>query len=150
MKHIFGANNEGGGGRTVSMKVPQQDEEATDPFVSEASDLSGKTSKTMDHAIRRSYSHSYCVRGTQSLRSSGSWRRPDAIGCKMNKKEDISIASLGLSALEIGEVEPYMFRLLALLCSVRHFTISRVQLAHPSALRSLMSLLQVGSPRIQR
>lgn len=87
--------------------------------------------------MKRSYSH-----GTSE--ASRSSYRFDA------EREDASAQSLGLSALEIGEVEPQMFSQLALLCSVRQYDIVRTQLAHPSALRSILSLLKVGSPRMQR
>lgn len=67
-----------------------------------------------------------------------------------NEQTCTTAETLGLQALEIGEVEPCMFRLLALLCSVREYAVTRSQLAHPSSLRSIFSLLRVGSPRIQR
>lgn len=87
--------------------------------------------------MKRSYSHGH----SEATRSS---YRFDA------DTEDASAQSLGLSALEVGEVEPQMFSQLALLCSMRQYGIVRTQLAHPSALRSIFSLLKVGSPRMQR
>lgn len=65
-------------------------------------------------------------------------------------KENTTATTVGLVSLEVGEVEPHVFRQLTLLCSVRRYVVTRVQLAHPSALRTIISLLRVGSPRVQR
>lgn len=96
--------------------------------------------------MKRSYSHGHSEATRNSIASKGldGADRFDA------EREDASAQSLGLSALEIGEVEPQLFSQLALLCSVRQYGIVRTQLAHPSALRSILSLLKVGSPRMQR
>lgn len=96
--------------------------------------------------MKRSYSHGH----SETTRSSVAWKGLDGADRFDAEREDASAQSLGLSALEIGEVEPQMFSQLALLCSVRQYGIVRTQLAHPSALRSILSLLKVGSPRVQR
>lgn len=96
--------------------------------------------------MRRSYSHGH----TQAFSCSMAWKGLNGADRVDIERKDASAQTLGLSALEIGEVEPHMFRQLALLCSVRQYAIARAQLAHPSALRSIFSLLKVGSPRIQR
>lgn len=101
---------------------------------------------TAKQEMRRSYSHGH----TQASSLSMAWKGLDGADRFDTEREDASAQTLGLSALEIGEVEPHMFRQLALLCSVRQYTIARTQLAHPSALRSIFSLLKVGSPRMQR
>lgn len=96
--------------------------------------------------MQRSYSHGH----SEVTRCSIAWKGLDGAGRFDAESEDASAQSLGLSALEVGEVEPQMFSQLALLCSVRQYGIVRTQLAHPSALRSILSLLKVGSPRMQR
>lgn len=102
--------------------------------------------------MQRSYSHGH----SEATRSSIAWKGldgdEDGDGADRfdAEREDASAQSLGLSGLEIGEVEPQMFSHLALLCSVRQYGIVRTQLVHPSALRSILSLLKVGSPRVQR
>eukprot|EP00903_Cladosiphon_okamuranus_P019656 g18070.t4 len=98
--------------------------------------------------MKRSFSHGH----SEATRSSVAWKGLDGADADRfdAERDDASAQSLGLSALEIGEVEPQMFSHLALLCSVRQYGIVRTQLAHPSALRSILSLLRVGSPRVQR
>lgn len=96
--------------------------------------------------MQRSYSHGH----SEATRSNIAWKGLDGADRFDAEGEDASAQSLGLPALEIGEVEPQMFSQLALLCSVRQYAIVRTQLAHPSALRSILSLLKVGSPRMQR
>lgn len=96
--------------------------------------------------MQRSYSHGH----SEVTRCGIAWKGLDGADRFDDEREDASAQSLGLSALEIGEVEPQIFSHLALLCSVRQYGIVRTQLAHPSALRSILSLLKVGSPRMQR
>lgn len=96
--------------------------------------------------MQRSYSHGHSEVTTSSI----AWKGLDETDRFDAESEDASAQSLGLSALEIGEVESQMFSQLALLCSVRQYGIVGTQLAHPSALRSILSLLKVGSPRVQR
>lgn len=67
-----------------------------------------------------------------------------------NDGETPAANNLRLLALEVGEVEPNIFGHLALLCSMRHYAVTRVQLAHRSALGSILLLLKIGSPRVQR
>ena len=97
--------------------------------------------------MQRSYSHGHSQGDGCNIAWKGFF---DEAGRFDAEREDASAQTLGLSALEIGEVEPHMFNQLALLCSVRQYSIVRTQLAHPSALRSIFSLLKVGSPRMQR
>lgn len=114
-----------------------------------AGDTTVRPTETVQPEKRRSYSQSHRMQGGRSIYLPTLWKMDDVAG-KGYEQGYESVANLGLLALEVGEVEPHMFRQLALLCSVRHFATSRVQMAHPSALRSLISLLQMGSPRMQR
>ena len=109
--------------------------------------------------MQRSYSHGYsrpAARGWASRWRGIMWKRQtkgedeDDAAKGVGERANSTAESLGLQALETGEVEPHIFRLLALLCSVRQYAVARSQLAHPSSLRSIFSLLKVGSPRIQR
>ncbi|CAM9591597.1 unnamed protein product, partial [Scytosiphon promiscuus] len=118
--------------------------------------------RVVKQEMQRSHSHGHSRAGAGSSTSTSTsnissrwscgiaWKGLDGSGAFENEVEDASVHTLGLSALEIGEVEPHVFRLLALLCSVRQYAVTRTQLAHPSALRSIFSLLKVGSPRMQR
>lgn len=112
----------------------------------------GKSTMTARPAkpeMKRSYSHG-CQPSSGGWTSKIAWKGLDgSVGCS-SVREDIIAENLRLFALEIGEVEPHMFRQLALLCSVRQYAVTRAQIAHPSALRSIFSLLKVGSPRMQR
>lgn len=104
--------------------------------------------------IRRSYSHSSFLPSGEDRRRWNTRRGVDVDRGGHSERErgaaTSAAASLGLLALEIGEVEPHAYEQLALLCSVRNYAVARVQLAHPSALRSILCLLKVGSPRVQR
>lgn len=107
--------------------------------------------------VQRSYSHGYCRRasgGRNFARSTaGGTVRKGLYGTSAvdsSETSDSRPEHFDLVALEIGEVEPCMFRQLALLCSLRQYSITRAHLAHPSALRSIFSLLKNGSPRMQR
>lgn len=107
--------------------------------------------RTVKHEMQRSYSHGHYPPASTGWDFSLAWKGVlDGSGAVDCDAADATIDSLGLAALEIGEVEPHMFRQLALLCSVRQHAVTRTQLAHPSALRSIFSLLKIGSPRIQR
>lgn len=97
--------------------------------------------------MQRSYSHGHSQVAGCNVAWKGFLDGADRLGAE---REDASAQTLGLSALEIGEVEPHMFNQLALLCSVRQYSVVRTHLAHPSAMRSIFSLLKVGSPRMQR
>lgn len=108
------------------------------------------TERTVQPEMQRSYSHGYCRAGNGGRHARVAWQGLDSNGDDGSDSEDSTAASLGLLDVEIGEVEPHVFRKLALLCSVRHYTVAKAHLAHPSALRSIFSLLKVGSPRIQR
>lgn len=127
---------------------------ATTTFVSKVAALQRGARGEM----QRSFSHGHCRSGKSISTNSSSnrwncgiaWKGLDGTGAFANELEDASVHTLGLSALETGEVEPHVFRKLALLCSVRHYAVTQTQLTHPSALRSIFSLLKVGSPRIQR
>ena len=107
--------------------------------------------------MQRSYSHGYCQRASGGRNSNGStagstvWKGLCGTSAvDSSETSDTRPDCLNLVALEIGEVEPCMFRQLALLCSLREYSITRSHLAHPSALRSIFSLFKNGSPRIQR
>lgn len=100
--------------------------------------------------MQRSYSHGHTQAAAGRWNGSIAWKGLGGTAGFGREREDASAQTLGLLALEVGEVEPHMFRQLALLCSVRQYAIARTQLAHPSALRSMFSLLKVGSPRMQR
>ncbi|CAM9107710.1 unnamed protein product, partial [Ectocarpus fasciculatus] len=100
--------------------------------------------------MQRSYSHGHTQAAAGRWNGSIAWKGLGGTAGFGREREDASAQTLGLLALEVGEVEPHMFRQLALLCSVRQYAIARTQLAHPSALRSIFSLLKVGSPRMQR
>lgn len=107
--------------------------------------------------MQRSYSHGYCRRASGGRNSTGNtaggtvWKGLYGTSAvDSSETSDSRPDGFGLVALEIGEVEPCMFRQLALLCSLRQYSITRAHLAHPSALRSIFSLLKTGSPRMQR
>lgn len=107
--------------------------------------------------MQRSYSHGYCRRTSGGRNSSDStaggtvWKGLyETSAVDSSETSDSRPDCFNLVALEIGEVEPSMFRQLALLCSLRQYSITRAHLAHPSALRSIFSLLKNGSPRMQR
>lgn len=112
--------------------------------------------RVVKQEMQRSFSHGHSRAGVSgSSIGSGwncgiAWKGLEGSGAFDNEVEDASVHTLGLSPLEIGEVEPHVFRQLALLCSVRQHAVTQTQLAHPSALRSIFSLLKVGSPRMQR
>lgn len=108
------------------------------------------TKQAVRSEMQRSYSHGHSRTGSGGGNSRIAWKRLGGTGEGDNETDDPTAKNLGLGALEIGEVEPQMFRQLALLCSVREYAVVREQLAHPSALRSIFSLLKVGSPRMQR
>lgn len=99
--------------------------------------------------MQRSYSHGCRPVGIE-WSSRIAWRGVDGTGEGDREREDATAKDLDLVTLEIGEVEPHVFRQLALLCSMRQYAVVRAQLTHPSALRSIFSLLKVGSPRMQR
>lgn len=99
--------------------------------------------------MRRSYSHGSCLPGIDK-RTSNIRKGAHVSGGSTGEEDNAAVSDLGLLALEIGDVEPHVYGQLALLCSLRNYAIARVQLAHPSALRSILCLLKVGSPRVQR
>lgn len=107
--------------------------------------------------MQRSYSQGYCRRVSGGRNSTDStacgtvWKGSYGTSAvDSNETSDSRPECFNLVALEIGEVEPCMFRQLALLCSLRRYSITRAHMAHPSALRSIFSLLKNGSPRMQR
>lgn len=107
--------------------------------------------------MQRSFSHGYFHRASGGRNSTGStaggtvWKGLYGTNAvDTSETTDSRLERFGLVALEIGEVEPCMFRQLALLCSLRQYSITRAHLVHPSALRSIFSLLRNGSPRMQR
>lgn len=100
--------------------------------------------------MRRSYSHRSYLPSDPDRQPWNTPRGVDVNRGRNGERESAAVSGLGLLALEIGEVEPHVYEQLALLCSVRHYAVARVQLAHPSALRSILCLLEVGSPRVQR
>lgn len=108
------------------------------------------TERTVKAEMQRSYSHGHCRPVDGGWHAKVAWQGLDSNGDGGSESDESTAASLGLLDVEIGEVEPHVFRQLALLCSVRHYSVAKAQLVHPSALRSIFSLLKVGSPRIQR
>lgn len=114
-----------------------------------------KAERSAKPDMQRSYSHGHGHghghgRGLPEQGDGDGWNPRLAWEMLGRGREDSTAQDLGLAVLEIGEVEPHMFNQLALLCSMRQYAVTREQLAHPSALRSLLSLLSIGSPRIQR
>lgn len=99
--------------------------------------------------MRRSYSHGSCLPGVDG-RTSNIRKGVRVSGGSTDEEENATVPDSGLWALEIGDVEPHVYGQLALLCSLRNYAVARVQLSHPSALRSILCLLKVGSPRVQR
>lgn len=139
LEHIFSTCSS----RTGARGSADQNDVAFDGGAKAKSFAVGRIPK---QEMRRSYSHGHSQASTCSM----AWKGLNGADHVDAEREDASAETLGLAALEIGEVEPHMFRQLALLCSVRQYAITRTQLAHPSALRSIFSLLKVGSPRMQR
>ncbi|CAM9363981.1 unnamed protein product [Discosporangium mesarthrocarpum] len=100
--------------------------------------------------LKRSYSDGYYPNTGDYGWHGGGGVRECGVSWMGNEEENLGTAGLGLMFPEVGEVEPALHGHLLVLLSVRHHAVTKTQLSHPSAIGSMLNLLRVGSPRMQR